>query len=165
MANEWQKWNVWCLEDDSSLSLLGHGSLQCSKSSPPPHSTSLIPTGPSMSQISSNTMRLAGLEETAGTVWSSLIQNGRTGSALKFTLPSTFLSHRFSSLGLKWDNWNLNMLVLFSSGLCFPHCHKHGEEVARHEIFHQIHILHDLSDKLSKFSAVKIKSRSNYYPT
>lgn len=121
MGNKWQKKckrrkkneNLWGLEDESSLSLLVHGTLQRSKSNPPQlHQLGF--NWPSMSQISSNTMRLAGLEETAGTVWSLLIQNGWTGRALKFTLPSTFLSHRFSTLGLKWDNWNANTL-LFSS--------------------------------------------------
>lgn len=96
---------------------------------------------PSMSQISSNTMRLAELEETAGTTWSLLIQNGWTGRAVKFRLPYTFLSHRFSPVGLMWDNWNVNMVMLFSSlmgklivqtqhaHLCFHYCQKHVHEL------------------------------------
>lgn len=106
---EEEKLELWDLEDDTSLSLLVHGSLQRPKSS------SLQPdtNWPSMSQISSNTMRLAELEETAGTTWSLLIQNGWSGRAVKFTLPYTFLSHRFSPVGLKWDNWNVNMVMLF----------------------------------------------------
>lgn len=37
--NKEEKWNVWGLEDDSSLSLLVHGSLQRSKSNSPPPPT------------------------------------------------------------------------------------------------------------------------------
>lgn len=147
--------------------------------SPTPHQ--LDTNRDSISQISSNTMRLAELEETAGTMWSLLIQNSWTGRAVKFMLAYTFLSHRFSPVGLKWDNWNVNIVMVFSSligtlivqtqntNLCFHYCQKHVHMLKwcllriKYYGIHQIPTHCDFVQISQFFDVKEMRSRKNTF--